>query len=161
MNEDYYYDTEPAQETDPAVNAANYYNPAPYTRYQYFKSMNMDKIRRNFRGVGIAILVLTVIDFLRIWNVNTEYDIESYLKLYMLLGGSVLILEIVNQRLINPILTFLGAFCCIIIAYGATKTFLFLFIPGFVNMILFIVHFEQVKTFERKYRLYREVNDVE
>ena len=161
MNEDYYYDTEPAQETDPAVNAANYYNPAPYTRYQYFKSMNMDKIRRNFRGVGIAILVLTVIDFLRIWNVNTEYDIESYLKLYMLLGGSVLILEIVNQRLINPILTFLGAFFFFFIAYGATKTFLFLFIPGFVNMILFIVHFEQVKTFERKYRLYREVNDVE
>ena len=84
MNEDYYYDTEPAQETDPAVNASNYYNPAPFTRYQYFKSVNMQSNRRNFRAMGIAILVLAVIDFLRVWNVNTEYDIETYLKLYMI-----------------------------------------------------------------------------
>lgn len=161
MNDEYYYSTEPNKEDDAAIYANDYYNPAPFTRYQYFKSVNMQSNRRYFRAMGIGILVLAVIDFFRIWYINTEYDIESYLKLYMVLGGVLVITEIINQRLINPILTFLGALCSIFIAYGATRTFLFLIIPGLVNMILFIIHFEQVKTFERKYRLYREVNDVE
>jgi|GEM_PF-3438188 len=161
MNEDYYYDTEPAQEADPAINAANYYNPAPYTRYQYYKSVDMQKIRRNFRALGIAIMVLAVIDFFHIRFVNWDQDIEKYYHLYMLLGSGILIAEAVNLRLVNPILCFVGAFLSIITAYCATKTFCFIIIPGLVNMILFIIHFEQVKTFERKYRLYREVNDVE
>ena len=160
MNEDYYYSTDSEKEMDAVVMSSDYYSPAPYTRYQYFKSVDMKGKRRSFRAVGIAVIVILIIDFLRIYVVNWEYDIESFLKLYMFLGGAALIGEVINQRLVNPIICFVCCFCCIVIAYCSTRTFLFLIIPGLVNMILEIIHFEQCKEIERKWKLYMDVNNV-
>ena len=160
MNEDYYYDVDPSKDMDPAVTATDYYNPAPYTRTQFINSVDMKKHRNKFRAVGIAVIVFVVIDFLNIYVKNWEFEIDGLLKLYVILGGATLIGEVINQKLVNPIICFVCAFCCAAVAFCTSKSFLFLFIPGLVNMILEIVHFEQCRDIERKWKLYMDVNNV-
>ena len=160
MNEDYYYDVDPSKDMDPAVTATDYYNPAPYTRTQFVNSVDMKKYRNKFRAVGIAVIVFAIIDFLRIYVMNWEYELDGLLKLYVILGGATLIGEVINQKLVNPIICFVCAFCCAAVAFCTSKSFLFLFIPGLVNMILEIVHFEQCRDIERKWKLYMDVNNV-
>ena len=160
MNEDYYYDVDPSKDMDPAVTATDYYNPAPYTRTQFINSVDMKKHRNKFRAVGIAVILFAIIDFLRIYVMNWEDEIDGLLKLYVILGGATLIGEVINQKLVNPIICFVCAFCCAAVAFCTSKSFLFLFIPGLVNMILEIVHFEQCRDIERKWKLYMDVNNV-
>ena len=158
MNEDYYYDNDTINSTAQVEASSDYYSAKPFTRTEYWKSADMAKQRKSFLYLGIALLAILVLDFLRIWYVNGEYDIESYVKMYIVLAVCIVIGELVNQKLVNAIICFLELFCGIIITYGGFKTFMFLIIPGMVNMVLLAVHFEQCLTYERKWRLYKDVN---
>lgn len=160
MNEDYYYDVDPSKDMDPAVTATDYYNPAPYTRTQFVNSVDMKKHRKSFRAVGIAVIAFVIIDFLHIYFWNWEIELDGLIKLYVILGGAALIGELINQKLVNPIICFVCCFCFIYISYLSMREFVFLFVPGLVNMILEIVHFEQCRDIERKWKLYMDVNNV-
>ena len=125
--EDYYYSND---KTTEATTEGDYYKAKPYTRAQFIKvSPHIDEKVKSMRWCGGFIVVCMIIDLIRIYRTNTEYDIESYFKLVGLLFVGLLILEVVVQIWAIPICSIVQLLLSSLLLYNSFKVGTFLFPP--------------------------------
>lgn len=154
--EDYYYSND---EKNEGSNEGDYYYTKPYSRAQFIKANpHIDERIRSMRLCGVFIVVCILIDVIRIYRTNNEYDIESFFKLACIIFVGLLIIETVIQIWAIPI-------CCIVqillssfLLYKSFKIGMFIIPPGNVLLVAFAIHIEQTLYLDEKWNNYKRNN---
>ena len=153
---DYYYSND---EINEASNEGDYYNAKPYTRMQFVRiSPHIDEKVKSMRMCGGFIVVCMLIDIIRIYRTNIEYDIKSYLHLAYLIFVGLLFFETIIQIWAVPICCIVQLVLSSLLLYKSFMVGAFLIPPGNVILVAFAIHIEQTLYIEEKWQNYKRIN---
>lgn len=156
MNEDYYYLT---NDENSNKSKNDYYDAKPFTRAQFVQKG--DKVRehvRYFRLGAWCVGIFILIDIYRMYRINVEIDIESYIWLAGTLLFSILVLEVLVQVWGSMLCSVAGMLVSMYLMGKSFTSLLFLVPPGLFLMIVFAVQVGQTGIIEKYWKLYKKIN---
>ena len=170
MNEDYYYSNATTNEiklstdvvkeadiyySDNRPKENGYYDSKTYSRAEFIKlSPHVDEKVKSLRFCGGCMVVCVIIDLIRIYRVDIEIDIESYIKMAAIIMGIMLTLEAVTQIWAFPACNIAQLILSFIFIYKSYFTFAFLCPPGILLLVASAYHVEQSYYLESRWKHY-------
>lgn len=156
QNEEIFY-SDRASTPDQAT-LDTYYSNSPYTRSQYLKSPDYKDKRMFIRLTGFCLALFMVIDFIRlyIWNIDFELDNELWLTIacFVFVGACEVIVQAYMYRSVAVVEIIL----VVLFASYINKQMLFFPPLGLIMLICSAYHVEQSIVFDQKWKHYQKIN---
>ncbi len=150
--------TGPYPDIEPEISAGTYYDNKPFSRDQFLKSPDYKDKRFFIRMAGGFILAVLIIDSIRLYIANIDFDIESAIWFIGVMFFVIATCEILIQMFMSRICAIVEVVCASLVVYRAMMLYLFFPPIGLVMLVVSAIHIEQAIVFEQKWKHYQRIN---